>query len=214
MFSFRFNFSRGIAIVLLTIVMPLSFLLSCNRDKQERVEVFFDPQTSFTMKKINVVSTILDSGIIRYKLITPTWLIFGKASEPYQFFPDGIYGEQFDSLLNSVGSIKADTAYYYERRKLWEAKGNVDITNVEGIRVQTSQIFWDQQKKSIYSDAFTRVTKGDRVQTGTSFRSNEDLSEYDVFNATAEIPVETQRHTSISDSIPADTVIPAKAGIP
>ena len=194
------------AIVLLTIVMPLTFLISCMREKKDLVEVVFDPQTSYTLKETNVKTLISDSGITRYKLETATWLIFGRAVEPYWHFPDGAYLEKFDTTFNVEASIEADTAYHYERRKLWELKGNVDISNLKGERFQTSQLFWDQDKKTIYSDSFIRITKGETVSTGFGFLSNEDMSEYKIFRARADIPVDAQRSTTTGDSIPPDSL--------
>ena len=196
---------RGMAIVLLTVAMPLSFLLSCNRDKNETVEVVFNPQTSYTLKEKKVETLVSDSGITRYKIITPTWLVFGKASEPYWHFPDGLYIEKFDTMFNVEASIKADTAYYYERRKLWEAKNNVDITNLQGERFETSQIFWDEQNGAVYSDSFICITKeGKLINTGIGFRSNQDFSIWEIYNAGAEITIETKRQATDADTIPTD----------
>ena len=199
------------AIVLLTVVMPLSFLFSCFGEKQEMVEVVFDPQTSYTLKETNVNSLISDSGITRYRFITDTWLIFGKASEPYWFFPDGIYIEKFDTLFNIELSIKADTAYNYQRRKLWEAKGNVDIINHEGKRFQTEQLFWNEQDKDFpfYTDLFITITDGDNISMGYGFKANQDLSLAEIHNASGEYAVEMQRRTDASDTIPpavSDTI--------
>jgi len=202
----QINPLRGMAIVIMTVAMPLSFLISCNRDKNETVDVAFDPQTSYTYKSTNSYSLVSDSGITRIKIITQTYLIFGKASEPYWYFPDGVYIEQFDTLLNVEASIQADTAYYFERKQLWEAKGNVDITNFEGKRFQTEHLFWDQQNKTVYSDSLINITEGDRVTTGIGFRSNQDLSEFLIFTPGGKIPVELQQRATDNDSIPpADT---------
>jgi len=191
------------AIVLLTVALPLSSLFSCNKEKNETVDVEFNPQTSYTYKSKNSYSLISDSGITRIKLVTQTWLMFGKASEPYWYFPDGIYLEQFDTLLNVEASIKADSAYYFERRNLWEAKGNVDITNFQGKRFQTEHVFWDRQNKTVYSDSLITITEGDKVTTGSAgFRSNQDMSVYQIFTPGGQIPVEMQQHTSDVDSIP------------
>ena len=191
---------RGMAIVLLTVALPLSFLISCNRDKNETIDVAFDPQTSYTYKTTNSYSLVSDSGITRYKMVSQTQLTFSKASEPFLYFPDGVYIEQFDTLLNVEASIQADTAYYYERKQLWEAKGNVDITNFEGKRFQTEHLFWDQQNKTVYSDSLIIITEGEKVTTGIGFRSNQDLSEYQIFTPGGKIPVELQQRTN--DSIP------------
>ena len=201
---------KGMAIVLLTVVMPLSFLFSCFREKKELIDVVFDPQTSYTLKETNVNSLVSDSGITRYRMVTPTWLVFGKATEPYWFFPNGIYIEKFDTLLNIEASIQADTAYYYQRRKLWEAKRNVDITNLEGRRVQTEQLFWNQQEEHFpfYSDLFIRITDGENISTGIGFRANPDMSYIEISKASAEYAIEMQQRATVPDSIvPVDSLI-------
>lgn len=200
---------RGAAIVLLTIAMPLSFFGSCTREKKDLIEYAFDPQTSYTLKETNVEMFISDSGVTKYKIITDTWLMFGKASEPYQYFPDGVYLEKFDTTFNVEASIKADTAYYYERRKLWKLNGHVDISNLKGERFQTSQLFWEDNPSidfPIYSDSAIRITKGESVNTGIGFRSNQDLSIYEIYNSSADIPVDMQRRAVGGDSIPTDSI--------
>ncbi|MDR2915416.1 MAG: LPS export ABC transporter periplasmic protein LptC [Tannerella sp.] len=194
------------AILLLTIAMPLSFFASCIREKKDTVEVIFDPQTSHTLKETNVETLISDSGVTKYKLIAATWLMFGKASEPYWYFPDGVYLEKFDTMFNVEASIKADTAYYYERRKLWELNGHVDISNLKGERFQTSQLFWDQNKETIYSDSFIHISKGENINTGIGFRSNQDMSIYEIYNSSADIPVDMQRRAIAGDSIPPESL--------
>ena len=196
---------RGAAIVLLAIVMPLSFLISCGKEKKDMVDVVFDRETTYTIKEKNVESLISDSGITRTKVIAETWLMFGKASEPYWLFPDGAYLERFDSLFNVEASVKADTAYYYERRKLWELNGNVDISNFKGERFRTQQMFVDQSKEIFYSDSFIHITRVDGENSGTGFISNMDLTEYKIFKAKAIIPINIQQHSS-NDSIPQDSI--------
>ena len=197
---------RGMAIALLAIVMPLSFLLSCSGDKKDLIEIVFDPQTSYTLLKKNTDGLVSDSGITRYKITTETWIMFSKATEPYWYFPDGAYLEKFDTTFNIEASIKADTAYYYERSKIWKLDGNVDISNLKGERFQTSQLFWDSNNGTIYSDSFIRITKGESENTGYGFLSNEDMSEYKIFSAKADFPIDMKRNTTAAgDSIPADS---------
>lgn len=196
---------KGMAIVLMAIAMPFYIFASCSGEKKEMVDITFDPQISCTLKETNVKTFISDSGVTRYKIIADTWLIFGKASEPYWYFPDGIYLEKFDTTFNLEASIKADTAHYFQRRSLWQLDGNVDISNMDGVRFETSQLFWDQNKELIYSDSFIKITKGEDINTGIGFRSNQNMSEYTIFNSTADFSVEMQRRAgNAGDSIPAD----------
>lgn len=193
------------AIVLTAMIMPFYFFASCGGEKKELVEVTFDPETSYTLKEKNVNTLVSDSGITRYKVITDTWLIFGKASEPYWYFPDGVYLEKFDTVFNVEASIRADTARYFQRRGLWQADGNVDISNTEGVRLETSQLFWDEKKETFYSDSFVRITKGEDVNTGIGFLSNKDMTEYTIYKSTANFAVEMQRNRQGTDSISTDS---------
>ena len=199
------NSLRGAAIVLLAIVMPLSFLVSCGREKKDLVEVVFDRETTYTIKEKNVESLISDSGLTRTKVIAETWLIFGKASEPYWLFPDGAYLERFDSLFNVEASVKADTVYYYERRKLWELNGNVDISNFKGERFRTQQMFVDESKEIFYSDSFIHITRVDGENFGIGFTSNKDMTDYKIFKASANFLVDIQQRSS-DDTIPQDSI--------
>ena len=52
-------------------------------------------------------------------------------------FPRGIYVEKFDTLFQTEASIKADTAYYYDKKGLWELIGNVEVESLQG------EAFWD-----------------------------------------------------------------------
>ena len=163
--------------------------------------LFYTAGSNISANSTAARSIISDSGITRYKVITDTRIMYGKASEPYTYFPDGVYFEKFDTVFNVEASVKADTAYFYERRKIWRLVGNVDITNLEGKRFQTSELFWDQQKKIVYSDSSIRATEGDKVNRGIGFISNENFTKVTIFNPSAEIPVETQRRPLQSDSI-------------
>lgn len=69
-----------------------------------------------SMKTLGVTTLISDSGITRYKIITEEWEIYDKKNPPYWAFEKGVYLEKFDSLFHIDASIKADTAYYYEKR--------------------------------------------------------------------------------------------------
>jgi LPS export ABC transporter protein LptC len=193
-------------VILLLVAIVFSCVPSCKNDRQEKIEVTFNRDSSHTLMKTNVNALVSDSGITRYKVIAQTWLVFGQAKEPYWLFPDGAYLEKFDTVFNVEASIKADTARYYERRKLWKLDGHVDISNTKGERFQTSQMFWDQNNGTIYSDSFIRITKGEFYNDGIGFHSNQDMSIYKIFHPTAEIPFETKRRALGEEAAPADTV--------
>ncbi len=201
---------QGITITPLVIVMLLLLSGSCTKENKETVEVTFDPETTFTMKTTDVSSLISDSGITRYKAEAKEWLMFSKAQEPYWYFPEGIYLEKFDSLFNAEATVKADTAYHYEKKGLWKLIGNVEIKNTEGEYFETSLLYWDQKEEKIYSDQFIRIEQKDQVITGIGFESNQNMTKYKIFNSTGIFPVsETPRDsTQIEEEISTEEVSP------
>ena len=118
---------QGITTIFMVVVMFLLFMTSCSGEKKEIVDVSFDPETTYTLRTTDVSTLISDSGVTRYRLNAKEWLIFGKAKDPYWFFPEGIYVEKFDTLFQSEASIQADTAYNYEKKGLWKLVGNVKV---------------------------------------------------------------------------------------
>ena len=98
--------------------------------------------------------------------------------------------EKFDTLFHIDASIKADTAYYYEKKKLWELKGNVQILSQRGDKFQTELLFWDEKKEKVYSDKYIQIEQEDKIIRGYGFESNQDLTEYEIKNSTGIFTVE------------------------
>ena len=186
---------RGMAIFCMMIAMSLYFFISCSWGKKEFVDFEFDSETSYNMKTTEVTMFISDSGITKFKLVTKEWYVFDEAAEPYYYFPEKVRGEQLDTLLNVVAEFQADTAYYYANKKLWKLIDNVEAVNQENVQFETSLLYWDNAEGRIYSDQFIRITKGEFINTGRGFESNQTLTEYRIFNSTAVIPVEENAPT-------------------
>ena len=193
----------GIAIASIAVAMLLfCVFVSCSREVKEEVEIGFNPDSTYTMKAVDVVTLVSDSGITRYKVQTREWYMFGEASEPYWYFPKKLHLEKFDSLFRVEASVDADTAYFYERRKLWKLVGKVRVRSLQGEQFETSVLYWDQNSETIYSDRFIRISKGDFVNTGQGFESNQALTQYRIFNSAAEIPFEDRSSDSTSMAPP------------
>ena len=182
---------------------------SCSNKEKGLVEAITERDSLPSMKSLGVTTLISDSGITRYKIITEEWSIFDKKDPPYWAFEKGVYLEKFDSLLHIDASIKADTAYYYEKKKLWELKGNVHIQSQRGDKFDTELLFWDENDKKVYSDKFIRIEQEDKTITGYGFESNQELTDYVIRNTTGVFTVENQAATTNNtpkDSIRQDSI--------
>ena len=195
--------NKNITAALCAAVMFILLSTSCGKENKEVVEVSFDPEKSYTMKALDISTLISDSGITRYRLNTKKWLVFEKAAEPHWYFPDGVYVEKFDTLFRAEASIKADTAYYYDKKGLWKLIGNVKVSSLAGERFETSLLFWDQRKEKVYSDKFIKIEQAERVITGIGFESNQSMTLYKIFNPQGVFPVSESR----ADSLKQDSIM-------
>lgn len=192
-----------IAGVVLCGVMLLS---ACSSKKNEVVEGDINVDSMPSLYTRNVNTLISDSGIIRYRIEAAEWYMYENENieEPYWYFPQGIYVEQFDTLLATVTMIEGDTAIYYKNPQLWQLHGNVHIENVDGTIFDTQQLYWDQKTRQIYSDSAIRIIEGEEVIEGVGFKSNEQMTKYVILRTTGIFTVE--RNVAQPDTLATDSI--------
>ena len=120
--------SMSITITFGVIVMLL-LLSSCGGKKKAMGEAITERDSLPMMTTLGVTTLISDSGVTRYRVNTEEWSVYDRKKPSYWAFEKGVYLEQFDSIFHIEASIKADTAYYYDKERLWKLIGNVDIQN-------------------------------------------------------------------------------------
>lgn len=195
----------SITIVFGTIVMLLLFS-SCGGKKKAMAEAITERDSLPVMDTRGITTLISDSGITRYRVNTEEWLIYDRKQPSYWSFEKGIYLEQFDSLLNVDASIKADTAYYFDKEKLWKLMGHVDIKNLKGERFNTELLYWNQATQKVYSDKFIRIEQPDKIITGHGFDSNQQMTVYVIHNIEGVFYVDEDAEKAKNDSVKNDSV--------
>ena len=151
----------------------------------------------------SVVSLISDSGVTRYRIETPQWLVYDRGEKPYQEFPDGIYLEQFDEDLTVQASLQADYAYYDENEQIWTLRGNVHSLNRKGEEFDTQELNWSQKEHRVYSDSAIHITREKSIIEGVGFDSNEEMTKYTILNPTGVFPIEDEE----SEGPASDTLV-------
>ncbi len=185
------------------------FTPSCNSGKKHKAESILNKDSVPTMRTYGVTTLISDSGIISYKIITEEWDIYNRPDFSQWAFEKGVYLEKFDTLMHVTASIKADTAYYYDKKKLWELRSNVHIRNLAGDKFNTSLMFWDEDAKRIYSDKYISIEQADRQIVGYGFESDQSLTNYTIRQSSGVFLVEDTAPADTVKSVPVDTVKPA-----
>lgn len=164
----------------MAIVMLLLF--SCGGSQREMGEAIIERDSLPVMRTIGITSLVSDSGVTRYRIEAEEWLVYDRKKPSYWAFEKGVYLEKFDSLFNIDASVKADTAYYYDKQKLWKLIGHVNVQNLNGEKFDTDLLYWDQSTEKIYSDKLIRIEQTDRTIIGHGFTSNQQMTVYTINN--------------------------------
>ncbi len=182
------------AIYIICVVCLLPLFASCSNDKPETVKA--ETRDSLPrLKADTIVSIVSDSGITRFRVNATEWLIFDRTAETYWDFPEGILFEKFDEALQVNASMQANQAIYYDKKQLWDFRGNVKATNLEGETFETEQLFWDDANERIYSDDSIRITQKSKIINGIGFESNTMLTRYTIKKPTGVIPVDEEEES-------------------
>ena len=177
------------SIIVSSLVLLTVFLCSCgSKDIAQNGDAI--PREQIAVLLTDSVSTLIsDSGITRYRIEAPQWLVYDRTDPPYQEFPQGIYLEQFDIDLKVQASLKADYAYYDENAQQWTLRGNVHALNRKGEEFDTPEMKWDQKTHRVYSDTSIHITRETSIIEGVGFDSNEEMSKYTILNPTGVFPI-------------------------
>jgi LPS export ABC transporter protein LptC len=135
-------------------------------------------------------------GVILQRMEADQMLRFSSDSLDYETFPEGLYVYAYteDGLLETY--IRSDQARHINAGKkskgeLWEAYGNVVISNViKNETMETDTIYWDRDKAEIYTDCYVKLYSPQGLMQGKGMRSDDRarnatlLSVFDSFGIT------------------------------
>ena len=169
--------------ILYILVLPLSLFLSCSKTSEHTAPAIHDRDSVSMMVSYGVNTLVSDSGVIKYRIVSECWDV-NTVKEPSRWtFLKGIFVEQFDEKFNVQLYVQADTAWYYDKKKLWELRGRVSVRNVEGLIFRSEELFWDGILHELYSHKPSIVITPERVLSGTYFRSDERMTRYTISNS-------------------------------
>lgn len=198
------------AVALFAMVASIS-LSSCGESERTYVGNIVDPDIMPTMRTDSVRTLISDSGYTRYEITSSLWLMYEEAREPKWRFPDGLHVQQYDENFRPSATIDCDSATYFIQKRLWRLDGNVVMVNTLRDTFLTQQLFWDQAAACVYSDSFIHIVRQNRIIEGYGFRSNEQMTRFNVERIQAIIPLQDIRSggkaKTDAPQTPADTAI-------
>jgi hypothetical protein len=186
-------------------VAAAAAILSCTEPVEHTAPAIHDRDSVSVMTSYGVNTLISDSGIIKYKIVTERWDVNVVRDPSRWTFEKGVFFEQFDEKFHVEAYVQADTAWYYDQKKLWHLRGRVRIRNVNGLIYESEELFWDGLRHELYSNVFSKVTTPERTLQGTYFLSDEHMAHYTVSNSKGSFRAEDMTGEDEQNAAPADT---------
>lgn len=118
------------------------------------------------------------NGRKEYRFTTPLMERYEFARDPYMEFRYGINIVTYDSLGYEASTLRADYAIFYEKRELWETRGNVVGKSVDGRELHTQQLFWNQKIDKVYSNVDSKIIDGYDEFVGEGFESDSEFNDW------------------------------------
>jgi hypothetical protein len=187
-------------------VAAAAAILSCTEPVEHTAPAIHDRDSVSVMTSYGVNTLISDSGVIKYKVVTERWDVNTVREPSCWTFEKGVFFEQFDQQFHVEAYVQADTAWYYDQKKLWHLRGRVRIRNVNGLLYESQELWWDGLRHELYSNVFSKVTTPERTLQGTYFLSDERMTHYTVSNSKGSFTTEDIEKKEESQSAPGDTI--------
>lgn len=189
---------------MVTLYVFAMLVFSCAKEQPDKVAAVVDRAQMPSLEATDVNTVISDSGITRYRILSPLWLVYDKAIEPYWDFPKGIMLENLNNRFDVAATIKGDYARFEQNPQIWELRGNVFAINQQGEQFETNLLYWDQKTERIYSDSLITITRATSIIVGVGFESNQAMTRYTIRQPKGVFPFsDEEERDSISQAIPS-----------
>ena len=164
---------------LIIISIVAVFVASCSQPGEPFL--LEDDYPHQTMRNATIMHT--DSG--RVQMVTWGEEIWNFDDEyQTQEFPSNVRAKFYDVDGTVSSIVVADEATSWQAKGVMHLRRNVIIEDLrDGSRTYTESLFWYENEGEVYSDVpFRRIFPDGSVQSGTSFRADDQLIHWEVTN--------------------------------
>ncbi|MEB2783102.1 LPS export ABC transporter periplasmic protein LptC [Algoriphagus persicinus] len=155
----------------------LALSSSCREDVDTSALEVYDGPMKMTLN-IHLIQS--DSAIVRSEIKAPKQLEFANGNLE---FPDGIEIQIFEKDGQLSTTLRADRGYLLKQENIFKGVGDVQVHNlIKDQKLQSEELFWEPNKKIIYTEKFVRVQNGGTYSYGSGFEADDTFSTYKLKN--------------------------------
>ena len=123
------------------------------------------------------------NGNLDFKLIASQVQHFHTPSEK-KVFSDGIKVFVFDSNLDTIATIFADSAIQKKDQDMVEMRKNVILRNSNNEQLHTENLFWIIKEGRIHTEDFVTINTQREIIMGYGFTTNQTFKNYTIHDIT------------------------------
>lgn len=160
---------------LVVALLATAMVAACDRTTQPKVVQNRTAADSAEQVMLGVRTLLFERGVRRGEMIADTAYTFDDQSR----FDFRVVTANFNKDNGAPdGTLRADRGNYNLRTQIMEGFGHVVITSVDGRRLTTPHIKYDQSANLVSSDTTFEMIAGDRVSRGIGFTATPNLSSW------------------------------------
>jgi len=119
------------------------------------------------------------NAAIKASLQAPTMKHF-EGAQPYTELPEGVRMFFYDDSMKVNSQLTAGYGIRLDSKKQMVVHDNVEVINLNGEKLNTEELIWDEKTQRIYSNKFVKITRKDEILYGDGFESNADITNYKI----------------------------------
>jgi len=172
-----------------TVILFIAVLFfSCKTDIKKINELDIKHLPSQKAKNITILRT--DSTIIKAEIFAPEVEHFFSLKNPYTNFPKGLEATSYKKYPVIETSLSCQKAKHLINEQLWIVENKVVVINDIGYKLETELLYWDEEKRSIYTEKDVRITTENEIIWGKGLTADQDFKDYEIIEPVGSIYID------------------------
>ena len=172
--------------ILISLIASTLIFQACQEKSMEDVDIITKERNIPNETAIDIEFIFSDSGIVKAKIVSPLLEQF-RGEKPYSEMRNGLEATFYDPSGRANAFLTSKYGKRITNEKLIELKDSVVVININGDKLNSEELFWDERKDIVYSNRSVRVKTEDEIIYSNGFESDPTFSYYKFYQITGTI---------------------------
>ena len=163
----------------------VALLLGCTSREVDRPQIA--ASSGLLIRCHNIQTQFSEDGLLSVRLEAP--LQEELRSGDVQF-SKGISITHYDSYGERKAKLVADSAFFFHKEGIYEARGKVFLKNIEtDSDLRTEKLIWNPKTQRIYTNTKVRIRNKNEIHKGEGLNASEDFKDYHILRPSGTLEV-------------------------